>query len=448
MRSCPYPHHNGNGSATPLASAANDAAAFVNCSATSCLQPSLFCASCDASNRTLARYCRNCRQALAFEQTLQQTHASWDLAQSRLTKNARLAVLSRLKGRAVTALENVRGYLVFAAQGWGLGVMANTSLTPPRLLFHHALTEGEEIHTLQQLDASSANPAVLAVSRSAIYHLACLPRFECRELFHAPEGGWQIEGTLGLAEQIIVRLYHPKTRGYRWLALEGFEAQARELALPTRGPFSAMIAAPEAQKFFCATEAEIVQYDLRDQNVQRVAAPAFGLNVKARPQVHARTGEIFWQGLDGMIYRSPAEATTKSPKVFGRQRVALVHFFCGLYDDYLCALTKDNLLVWDYPSGAEVWNFSQNIQAKISCSAAPPRAVGTYLMFAFRSASLAGPEERVGLFSLTKREAPVLLHPSVATSPMPVAGVASLIAVRQPQSSEEREKSALMLFPV
>lgn len=421
---------------------------MANCSATSCLQPSLFCASCGASNRTLARYCRNCRQALAFEQTMQQTHASWDFAQSRLTKNARLAVLSRLKGRTITALENAWGHLVFAAQDWGLGVMANTSLNPPRLLFHHALAENEEIQTLQQLNSRSANPALLAVSRSAIYGLTWLPRFACREIFRAPEGGWQIDSTLGLAAQIIVRLYHPKTRGYRWLALEDFDAQARELSLPTRGPFSAMIAAPDAQKFFCATEAEIVQYDIREQNVKRVAAPALGLNIKARPQMHARTGEIFWQGLDGMIYRSPAEAGAKPPKVFGRQRVALVHFFCGLYDDYLYALTKDNLLVWDYPSGAEVWNFSQNMQAKISCSPAPPRAVGTYLMFAFRSASLAGPEERVGLFSLTKREAPVLLHPSVATAPMPVAGVASLIAVRQPQSLEEREKSALMFFPV
>ena len=69
-------------------------------------------------------------------------------------------------------------------------------------------------------------------------------------------------------------------------------------------------------------------------------------------------------------------------------------------------------------------------------------------MFALRSPSLAGAEDRVGLFSLTQREAPLLLHPAVATAPMPIAGVSDIIAARKPQSLAERDKSALILFQV
>ncbi len=368
--------------------------------------------------------------------------------QSALTKGARQVVLARLQGCAITALESAWGYLVFAAHGWGLGVMANTSMNPPRLLYHFELESNDEINTLHKLMSEDANPAVLAVSRSAIYALTCLPRFECKRVFRVPEAGWQIESTLCVRAHVVVRLYQPKTKAYRWLILEQLGEETRELSLPTRGPMSAMVGAFEAEKFFCATEAEVVQYHLREHKEQRHAAPALGLNIKIRPRIHPRSGEIFWQGLDGLIYRYNAGASAKPLKAFSRQRFELTHFFCSAYDDYLYALTPNNLIVLDYPGGAETWNFTQHVQAKISCSPAPPRAFGNYLMFAFRSPSLMGAEERVGLFSLTKREAPLLLHPAVAASPMPIAGVSHVIAVRKPQSLEERDKSALLLFQV
>lgn len=444
MRTCPYPHPNGAESNPAELTAAPESLAGT-CATPQCLQTSFFCPACGASNRTLARFCRSCCQTLSFENALAQTHAGVEILQPTLTKGARQVALSRLQGRTFTAFENAWGYLVFAAEGWGLGVLANTSMNPPRLLYHFAIADGEEIHTLHKISAEASNPSVLGVSRTRIFALTFLPHFDCKEIFQISEPGWQIESTLCMGEQLVVRLYHFKSKVYRWLLLEA--GATRELNLPGRGPFSAMIAAPGG-KFFCATEAELVQYHVHEHREQRIAAPAFGINIKIRPQLHPRTGEIFWLGLDRLIYRCNANATTIKLKAFGRQRLEALHFFCSAYDDYLYVLTPNNLLVLDFPSGEDVWNFTQHLPAKISCSNAAPRAWGNYLVFAFRSPGLAGTEERVGLFSLAKREAPLLLHPAVATAPMPIAGVAHVIAARKPQAAHEREKSALLLFQV
>lgn len=448
MRTCPYPHENGSSSQTQLAAAPRDELAVTNCVASSCLQPVILCSACGAGNRTLAKYCRSCRQPLAFVEALAQAHAGLEILPAALTKGARQVVLSRLQGRAITALESAWGYLVFAAQGWGLGVMANTNMSPPRLLYHYELESSEEILTLDALTLAEAMPAVLAVSRNAIYALTWLPRLACQCLFRVPEGGWQIESTLGLQGRLVVRLYHPKARAYRWFVLEDLHGKVRDLPLRARGPMSAMIGVPGTEKFFFATEAEVVQFHLRDNQEHRYAAPAYGLNIKVRPQIHPRTGEVFWQGLDGLVYRCDSKSAAMLPKVFCRQRAEVRHFFCNAYDDYLYVLTPDNLLVLDYPSGAEVWSFAQEVKAKISFRNVPPRAFGNYMLCAFRSPNLSGPEERVGLFSLTKRAAPLLLHPAVAASPMPIAGVSNLIAVRKTPASDEREKSALLLFQV
>jgi hypothetical protein len=412
------------------------------------LQPSFFCSACGASNRTLAQYCRSCREPLAFETVLAHAHAGLEISPSVLTKGLRQVVLSRLNGCAITALASAWGHLVFAAQGWGLGVTANTSLNPARLLFHFEVEPDEEIRALHPLAPHEASPAILAVSHGAIYVLAGLPRFACKRLFRVSEPGWRIESTLCVRDQVVVRLYQAKARAYRWLVLEARSGATRELSLPTRGPMSAMIAAPEAEKFFFATEAEVVQYHLAAHKEQRHAGPELGLNIKTPPEIHPRTGEIFWLGLDGLIYRYNADASAKPLKTFGAQRYAVTHFFCSAYDDYLCALTPNNLVVLDYPGAAEVWNLAQHVQARISCSPRAPRPFGVYLMFAFRSSSTGNAEERVGLFSLTKREAPLLLHPGVAASPMPVAGVSHIVAVRKSESLAGRDKSALLLFQV
>ena len=444
MRTCPYPHPNGADVIAPVLPAADEHAA-THCTTPSCLQTSFFCPACGASNRTLARFCRNCRQAVSFEEALAQRQAGVEILQSTLTKGARQVALARLQGRAFSVLENAWGYLIFAAESWGLGVLANTNLNPPRLLYHFAITDGEDIQTLHKISVADGGPLVLAVSRTKIYALTFLPRFDCTELFQIEDPVWQIESTLCLGAQIIVRLYHFKNKIYRWLVLEAAHGQTRELPLPARGPFSALVAAAGG-KFFCASEAEVMQYHAREHREQRFAAPALGLNIKVHPQLHPRTGEIFWLGLDRHIYRNNSKTSTAALKIFSRQRYEALHFFCSAYDDYLYVFTPQNLVILDYPSGEEVWNFSQQLKAKIACSNTAPRAYGNHLLFAFRSPSLGGAEERVGLFSLAKREAPVLLHPAVATSPMPIAGVAHVIAARKPQPTNARDKSALLLF--
>lgn len=384
---------------------------------------------------------------MSFEEALVQRQAGVEILQSTLTKGARQVALARLQGRAFSVLENAWGYLVFAAEGWGMGVLANTNMNPPRLLYHFAITDGEDIQTLHKISVADGGPLVLAVSRTKIYALTFLPRFECKELFQIEEPAWHIENTLCLGAQIIGRLYHNKNKIYRWLMLEAAHGPARELPLPARGPFSAMVAAAGG-RFFCASEAEVMQYHAREQREQRFAAPALGLNIKIRPQLHPLTGEIFWLGLDRQIYRNNSNTSTAGIKVFSRRRCEALHFFCSAYDDYLYVLTPDNLVILDYPGGEEVWNFSQQLQAKIACGNAAPRAYGNHLLFAFRSPSLSGAEERVGLFSLAKREAPILLHPAAAASPMPIAGIAHIIAARKPQPTNAREKSALLLFQV
>ncbi len=441
---CPYPHQNGGGNPTPLVAAPEDKLAVTHCTDPGCLQPVFFCSACGAGNRTLAQYCRKCRHALSFETTQTQRLANVEITQRGLTKGARQVLFSRLHGHPITALESAWGYLVFAAQGWGLGVMANTCLNPPRLLYHLALEPGEEITVLH----SHPSACVLAVSRRAIYALTLAPHIQSQQLYCVPDNGWQIESTLSLHARVVVRLYHPKTKFYRWIVLQDLDGTVTDLPLRARGLVSAMVSMPGAEKFCYGTEAEVVQFALSDNQEQRFAAPDYGLNVKVPPQAHPRTGEIFWHGLEGLVYRFNADSEKTPFRVFHEQRLEVVHFFSNAYDDYLYALTADNLVIFDYPRGEQLWGLAQELKARIQCSAARPRPFGNYLLFAFRSPSLSGAQERVGLLSLTKREAPLLLHPAAATAPMPIGGFSNLIAVRNAQTPEEREKTALMLFQI
>ncbi len=447
-QNCPYPHHSGACLQNPLASAPHEKFPVTNCAEPDCLQPVFICPACGAGNRALAKFCRNCRQTISYEETLAQLHADLEITQKALTKGARQVLLARLQGAPITALESAWGYLVFAATGWGLGVLANTRMNPPRLLYHFELAEGEEITAFYTLAPETPRPVVLAASRHALYAITLLPGVACKCFFRVSEPGWQIESTLLVRTKAVVRLYHPKTKAYRWLVLEDLQGNVKTLALHVRGAIGAMLGAPDAEKFYFAMEAEILQFDLRENKEQRYAAPGYGLNVKVRPQRHPSTGEIFWHGLEGLVYRFKPEAGNATLKAYGSKRYDTLHFFSSVYDDYLYLLTPENLVLLDYPNGAEIWSFAEEVKAKIQFGRAAPRQFGNYMLLAFRSPSSSGSEERVGLFSLTKRTAPLLLHPAVAASPMPIGGVSNVIAVRKSQPQEKREQSGLLLFQV
>lgn len=448
MRGCPYPHENGAHVQPAIAPETHNEPAISHCAETHCSQPVFRCAACRSTNRTLAKFCRNCRQPLAFEETLAQWHAGLEIRQQDLITGARLLPLSGLQGAALTALENAWGYFVFAATGWGVGVMSNTALNPPRLLFKYALTGSEPITALRCFAPAREGPAVLAIGRHALHAVTLLPRWEGKQIFRVSEPGWEIAEALPMQTRFVIRLHHAKTKNHRWLVLESVHEPPRELSLPARGALSAMLAIPEAGRFFFASEAEIVQYDLPDQKEHRFAAPNYGLNVKVAPCLHAHTGEIIWQGLDGFIYRCTVHSHKARFKPFGATRYEILHFFNTAHESALHVLTRDNVITFDYPGGAELWNFSRAVKTRIQCGTAAPRAFGKHMLFAFRSASLHSMEERVGVLSLTERRPPMLLHPELATMPMPVAGVSNLMGARQARLSAERGKSAFLLFQV
>src|SRR5262245_24247144 len=98
--SCPYPHQKQTGAApdpaeTETLIAAYDAIDTI-CTEPTCQQPVHFCPACGTSNRALARFCRACRQPLAFEDAIVKFQAAHEIDAKKLIDEFRQVELQDL----------------------------------------------------------------------------------------------------------------------------------------------------------------------------------------------------------------------------------------------------------------------------------------------------------------------------------------------------------------
>lgn len=447
---CPYPHPKAN-SARP--GPAQQADSFIKfneldavCSAAACRQPLQFCPACSASNRSLAKFCRACRQPLAFEEAVAKYQAVHEIDAQKLIKEFRRVELPEIGGRPVNALSSGWGYLLVAAAGWGLGVMANARLQPPRVLCRFEIEAAETITAFHALRHADLPPGFLAVGTRHVYRLDFLPELRCQTIFHLPDPAWIIAGAILTGSVLVARAWHRQSNWSRWIAIDCSTGQVGALPFQQHGAMSAMIVLGESGRVLYHTLAEIVVLDVRTGNEQRAPGPACGLNISVPPQFFARTGEVFLGGMDGALYRSHAAAEPAPPEVFGRGRHELMHMFLNVYDDYLYLLCRDNLVLIDYPTGAALWNSQQHAKTLIHCGHMPPLQWGNYLIFSVRPSGPSNAAERVALFSFSQRSSPLLLHPGVALSPAPVGASAHLIAAQARPEKESGQPTALLLF--
>ncbi|MGH7493241.1 MAG: hypothetical protein ACREOO_12740 [bacterium] len=448
--SCPYPHQKHNGAAPNPAETDPLIAAFdaidTVCTEPTCLQPVQFCPACGTSNRSLAKFCRACRQPLAFEDAMVKFQAAHEIDAKRVINEFRQVELPDLQGRPVSAMVTGWGYTLLAATGWGLGVQPNTHLESQCWLSQFEIEGTETITAFCALRHADLPPGFLAIGAHQIYRIDLLPERQCKTLFRIPDPAWTISGTALAGALLVVRVCHRQSGWHRWLLIDCKDEQIKTPPLQQRGEMSDMISLAEPGKLMYHTIDEIVQIDVCAGSEQRQPGPPCGLNLKVRPQFFARTGEVFLCGLDGVLYRCNLAEGQTMPEIFGRGRHELVHMFLNAYDDYLYLLCRDNLVLIDYPSGSALWNSQQHLKTLIHCGNLQPQQWGNYLMFSVRNSGSSEAAERVALFSFEQRSAPLLLHPAAAQMPAPVAGVTNLIAARKRREIEPGEPTALLLF--
>jgi hypothetical protein len=223
-RSCPYPHQAPNGATSHPAQTENFIAAFdaidTVCSNPQCAQPVQFCQSCGASNRSLAKFCRACRQPLAFEDAILKFQATHEIEASKMIKEFRQVELPHVQGRPVSALATGWGYTLAAATGWGIGILANTRLQPPSWLSYFKIGSTEPIATFRALRHEDVPPGFLAIGTHTIYRIGFLPERRCKALFRLPDSTWMITGTILAGTLLVVRIWHRQSGWHRWLLID------------------------------------------------------------------------------------------------------------------------------------------------------------------------------------------------------------------------------------
>ena len=433
--------------ATPVHNSVSSRAAVGKvCPDSNCLKPLLSCSACGVTNRSTARFCRNCRHELAFVEAEQAALEEISISQESLARGARQIGLSRLQGRAITALASDWGFLVFAAEHWGLGVMANTVLNPPRLRRQFESEETGEVTHFHAIQHHQLKPGFVGVGSKTVFRIDLLPGLSGKNLFRLADPAWEIESSVIADTHVVARLFHRKTRWYRWLAIDLETEDVKPLATQYRGAASAMIPLWGENQVLFATASELVKLNVRENSQERLPGPACGLETMVRPQQHHASGDIFMQGRDGALYRVNLQEIPIAIGRFGRHTHELMHIFISTYDDNLYLLGRDNVWLIDYPAGEESWSLNEHARLSLDCGIQTPRQLGGYILMTSLSPTVTAQGERVLLLPMAGRGLPQLLHPAMAASPMPVYGASGLIAARRALSMENEDKSALLVF--
>lgn len=441
---CPYPHD-----AAPLLpeipSGTNGAVTGASlfgetCTDPNCLQPILRCAGCGGTNRTSARFCRYCGQKLAYEENFQDMLMRRDVAQHGTKKNYRQITLPGIMPGGVTAIVVGWGYFAFAAAQWGLGLMANAVLHPPRLLRRFRSSNDDLVTQLHAVSHPQWFPGFLALGRRSVFYLTLAPQPHCRCLFRLKERNWSIDGALISGSSVVLRLFDRAGNRLRWLAVAGDSRSVTPLPWQHRGPAGKMIKLAAEDEILYHTSEEVIRLNVRTRLETRYPAPPCGYDMAATPQIHPRTGEIFLLGGDDLIYRQ--NLANAVPFAFTDQPRPAAHLFFDPAEQALYLLSRQGLTALDDASGGEKWSFGRNADFSVLLGAQPPQRWGSHLIAAVRSPKWQG--ERISLLPLKPSGKMMPLPPAVAISPAPACTASGVIALQQPGATASSRHAALL----
>lgn len=441
---CPYPHD-----AAPLLPeippGTNGAVAGPylfgeTCPDPNCLQPILRCAGCGGTNRTSARYCRYCGQKLAYEENFQHMLMRRDLSQPGTRKSYREITLPGITAGGVTAIAVGWGYFAFAAAQWGLGLMANAVLHPPRLLRRFRSQNDDLITQFHPISHPQWFPGFLALGRRSVFYLTLTPQPHCRCLFRLKEKNWSIDGALICGNSLVLRLFDRAGNRLRWLAIAGDSRHVTPLPWQHCGPAGKMIKLAAEDEILYHTSAEVMRLNVRTGLETRYPAPPCGYDITATPQLHPRTGEIFLLGGDDLIYRQ--NLANAVPSAFTVRPRPTAHLFFDQTEQALYLLGRQELTALHDMNGEEKWSFGRHADINLVLGVQPPQRWGSHLIAAIRSPRWQG--ERISLLPLKPSGKLMPLPPTVTISPAPACTATGVIALQQPGATASPRQAALL----
>lgn len=363
-----------------------------------------------------------------------------DVAQPGTKKNYRQITLPGIMPGGVTAIVVGWGYFAFAAAQWGLGLMANAVLHPPRLLRRFRSSNDDLVTQLHAVSHPQWFPGFLALGRRSVFYLTLAPQPHCRCLFRLKERNWSIDGALISGSSVVLRLFDRAGNRLRWLAVAGDSRSVTPLPWQHRGPAGKMIKLAAEDEILYHTSEEVIRLNVRTGLETRYPAPPCGYDMAATPQMHPRTGEIFLLGGDDLIYRQ--NLANAVPFAFTDQPRPAAHLFFDPAEQALYLLSRQGLTALDDTSGGEKWSFGRNADFSVLLGAQPPQRWGSHLIAAVRSSKWQG--ERISLLPLKPSGKMMPLPPAVAISPAPACTASGVIALQQPGATASSRHAALL----
>lgn len=445
---CPYPHEVAPvlGEFQPAVNGAieTDNGLSEVCIDPHCQQPILRCTGCGATNRTVARFCRHCGQHLSYEESLQHMLAQRDFTQQSQASSLRQTTLPNIAAGSITAMATGWGYLTFAAANWGIGLMANASLNPPRLMSRFRSQEGDLVTQFQPVSHPQWLPGFFALGRRVIFHLTLAPHPSCRCLFRLTDKAWQINEAVICGTRVVIRLYDRLAARWRWLSIDGSSRQVTTLPWQHFGPASRAIKLSADNEILYHTAQEAVRLNLDTGQESHSLAPGTGLDVSVPPLRHPRTGQIFLLGRDDIIYCLDPANINLGVVPFATGLREASHLLWNTAGDALLELGHGELAAFEARTGIETWRLRRESAPDFAVNFASPQRWGDHLIVVVRSAGGAG--ERLGLLALIPPGRLLPLSERAALSPAPVCSPSGLIAVLKPEAAASRQSAAFLQF--
>lgn len=404
--------------------------------------PRYDCAGCGASNASTARFCRHCGSELGFEQASQARIAGLRLADLDFSQAPRKLSIASQSQHRITALAYGWGHYAFTSPDWGIGLVGYTAQNAPGVIDHFTLEHDDRLTAIHPVSQRDLMPGFFAIGIKTVYRLQLIPRPDCQCVFELLEPGWSIDEAVLSGNILIVRLIHPATWWYRWVAIDDTNGESLMLPYQKSGPASSMIAIG-SHRFFFHTAKAAYEYDFNGHRETAYPAPARGWNTLIAPQLNQRTGNVILGGNDGLLYRLAAKNHPAVPALFSTVHRDVVHLVMPHGDEAVYVFGRHNAFVLDHDSGDELWNFHRQLGETLNYGSQRPLRIGDIWMLSCRE--LSEPGERVAFLATGQDQKISLLPAQIAVSPMPVLGDANLMCVQRP-SSEKPEEPTLLLY--
>jgi hypothetical protein len=313
-------------------------------------------------------------------------------------------------------------------------------LHPPRLLRRFRNQDDDLITQLHAISHPQWFPGFLALGRRSVYFLALAPQPSCRCLFRLKDKNWHIDGALISGASVVLRLFDRAANRLRWLAIAHDSRAVTPLPWQHQGPAGRMIKLAAEDEILYHTSEEAIRLNVRTGRERHYPAPPCGYDMAAAPQVHPRTGEVFFLGGDDLIYRQ--NLANAAPFAFTNQPCPVTFLLFDQAEQALYLLGRRELTVLDEVSGEEKWSFGRNSDLSFALGVHSPQRWGSHLIVAARSARWPG--ERISLLPLKPNGKLLPLPPSVAVSPAPACSASGVIALLQPGATASARQAALL----